>query len=150
MPLADKLVQLAVDQVGIREIGSNQGPPITKYAGGREEPWCAHFLAWLFRTCGAPLPGDIEPSVSQHNPIAKVSTMWGNLVRDGYQVGIPRPGDIVAWSNRLASDKGTGWHCGLVTAVEHDMGQSIDGNWRDGVERHRWRTHEKHIVGLRA
>lgn len=147
-PLRERVVSLAAGQLGLREKGGpNQGPPVERFAGGRTEPWCAHFVAWLFRHCGRPLPGDIEPHLGQHNPIARVKTMWDCLVTDHMQVLVPSPGDIVVFGSRMASDAGKGWHVGIVESVDDERFQDIEGNTGDSVARQRYRLDDKRIIG---
>jgi hypothetical protein len=149
--LASRVVEAAARAVGMREVGGpNRGPPVERFAGGREEPWCAHFVATLFRDEGAPLPGDIAPSRKQHNPIARVATLWARLAEAGWQVAKPKPGDIVVYRLRMESDPGAGWHCGIVTSVTVDgkIFQAIEGNLSDKVQRVSRATDDRRIVGF--
>jgi hypothetical protein len=150
LPLAERVVARAAECVGMREKGGpNKGPPIERFAGGREEPWCGHAVATLFREEGRPLPGDISPSRKQHNPIARVATMWARLIEAGWQVeGPPKPGDIVVWETRDGSDAGSGMHVGIVSAVKGDIVQSIDGNWGNKVGRRSFRADDHRIAGF--
>jgi hypothetical protein len=149
VPLADRIVQLASSHVGVKEEGgANKGPPVDRFAGGRSEPWCAHFVAWLFRFEGAPLPGDVEPSAVQHNPIASVKTMWRYLQESGVQVLSPKAGDVVVFKTRVDSDRGAGWHVGIVSAVDGVRIQTIEGNSGDSVARRRYLTGDHRILGF--
>ncbi len=146
--LAERVVFAASQYVGMREQGgSNRGPPLEMFAGGRVEPWCAHFVAFLFREAGAPLPGDVRPGWKVHNPIAKVATMLAELDLAGFTVKEPKPGDIIFFHHRMGSDPGTGWHVGLVTAVENGLVQTIEGNSGDSVARRVYPLRDKHIAG---
>jgi len=58
MKLAQKLVELALTQVGVSEVnGSNTGPQVDVYKSATNLPphepwpWCAAFICWLFREC---------------------------------------------------------------------------------------------------
>lgn len=138
--LAERIVEAAADAAakGFREVGGpNKGPPVERFAGGREEPWCAHMVATIYREAGSPIPGDIPPSRKQHNPIARVKTMWERLVEAGWAVERPKPGDIVVYRLRMESDPGAGWHVGIVTAVSVDgeIFQAVEGNLSDRVQR---------------
>lgn len=150
--IGPKIVTLAADKVGLKEVGGpNCGPPVELFAGGRQEPWCAHFVCWLFDAVGRPLPGAIRPSQSQHNPLARVQTMWEHLVSQGWQVSAPAPGDIVVFKTRVGSDSGPGWHVGIVSAVDGKRIQTIEGNSGDKVARRGYATGDKRILGfLRA
>jgi hypothetical protein len=55
-------MSIALGEVGIREVpsGSNRGPCaggatrgcVDAYTGGRDQPWCAHFVSWCFEQTG--------------------------------------------------------------------------------------------------
>ena len=69
-----RLIDIARKQVGVKEdTGNNDGEPSRRYAGGRQEPWCAHFVAWLYRNANLRIPDDKIPTETQHNPLASVS-----------------------------------------------------------------------------
>lgn len=149
-PLAERVVFAASVAVGLREEGGpNQGPPVDLYAGGRQEPWCAHFIATLFRKEGSPLPGDVTPTRTQHNPLAAVAVMWAALVDAGCAVEKPSPGDIVVFNRRGNSDaSSSGWHVGLVSSLGHKTFQTIEGNRGDMVGRGVYRLSDSSIVGF--
>lgn len=150
-PLAQRVVALAAATVGMKETGGpNRGPPVIRFAGGREEPWCAHFVATLYREVGRALPGDIEPHVKQHNPIARVQTMWERIVEAGWQAETPRAGDVIVFNSRVGSDRGFGWHCGIVSTVSSDgeVIQTIEGNSGDAVARRSYGVSDHRIVGF--
>jgi hypothetical protein len=150
--LGHAVVELASAQVGTKEEGGpNKGPPVEKYAGGREEPWCAHFVAWLYRRCGEPIPGDIEPSRAQYNPIAAVKQLWAQCRRAGWNRETPSVGAIVVFNSRMGSDAEKGrWHCGIVSAIENGMIQTIEGNSGDKVQRRLYTLKHQSIVGFAA
>ena len=132
--------------------GPNHGPPVEAFAGGRNEPWCAHFIATIYRTIH-PLPGDIAPSARQHNPIARCQTMWERLQEAGWTLRRDaelRAGDIGFMNDRGDSDAGVGWHVFLVSASAGPLVQCISGNWGDNVARHHidLRSDGKRIVGF--
>lgn len=56
MKLADKIVELAENEIGVHEIdGTNCGPRVNEYKAAtnlppnESWPWCAAFVAWLVR-----------------------------------------------------------------------------------------------------
>lgn len=56
MKLGDKLVELAIKEIGVEEIdGTNCGPRVNQYKdatwleGNAGFPWCAAFICWLFQ-----------------------------------------------------------------------------------------------------
>jgi len=150
--IGERAVVLAATTVGIAEVGGpNEGPPSVRFAGGRREPWCAHWVAWVYRSVGYPLPGDVLPTRVQHNPLASVIAMWESLDAAGWTM--PRaatlfPGDLFFSNNRGQSDAGDGWHVGIVTAIEGNITQCISANWRDRVARHHIHRRGKNIVGF--
>lgn len=148
--LADELVELASRQVGVREEGGeNCGPPSLLYAGGRHEPWCAHFIAYLFRECQRPLPRDVHPDRGRANPLASVAYMEKVFADRGWLLSAmdrPLPGDVVFFASRVGSDRGRGRHIGLVTSVDEKLVQTIEGNSGDCVARRIYTRRDSRIV----
>lgn len=133
-------IRLAQQQVGLKESprGSNRGPQIEKFTGGRAEPWCGHFVAWIFRTIGKPLPGDRVPSpgAGGENPRAGVTATEQTLKDKGLWLppsATPAPADIVFYATRGAGDSVPGRHVGLVVGVTPTTIETVEGNWGDGV-----------------
>lgn len=147
-PFAQSVVALAADQIGLHELGGpNLGPPIDKFAGGRSEPWCAHFVAWLYRECGIKIPGDVRPTTNQHNPIARVATMLACCEEAGWAQDQPSVGAIIFFDRRIGSDKGAGMHCGIVSTFDGHLVQTIEGNSGDSVARRGYTTGNTTIKG---
>jgi hypothetical protein len=134
-PLSSRIVARALSEVGVREMrGQNDGIPSERYMGGRREPWCAHFIAWLFRSEGRPLPKDVPPRPEVANPLAGVQYMEYVFRELGWLVQAPKPGDVVFFKDRGTSDRGHGRHVGLVTSVSPDgRFQTVEGNLGDRV-----------------
>jgi hypothetical protein len=132
-------VAIALSQVGIREDpkGSNRGPQVDLYTGGRPEPWCAHFTAFCFREAGYPIPGDVVPTPRRANPLASVSHTERVFDEHGWAVREPQVGDVVFFKTRGRSDRGPGRHIGIVSAVTDKDFEIVDGNWGDAVTRRR-------------
>lgn len=140
--ILDQLLKLAADQLGVREAtGQNDGEPSRRYMGGRREPWCAHFIAWLFRSVGHPLPGDVVATRLTANPIASVARMKRELMKRELYFDkevkttisfdengaattrniVPVPGCLAFFSDRGDSDaSATGQHVELVIGVDAD------------------------------
>lgn len=144
-PLPKHLI-IAQGEVGVRESnGPNNGIPSEKYMGGRKEPWCAHFIAWLFRTSGNALPNDVfNVSPTRANPLAGVQYMEDMFKKNGWwfakgnpKIGKPEPGDIIFYRSRGGSDSGRGRHVGLVERVDGGYIYTIEGNLGDAVKRNR-------------
>ena len=127
--------------------GVREPEAFARYSGGRDEAWCAHFVSWLFRTAGKPLPGSLVPTPNVWSPtagcnyIAKRMNEAGKILPAGV---VPRPNDIILYKK---ADPGTGTfqapglygfpfiygHVGLVKDVIEDKGVkkvvTIEGNY---------------------
>jgi hypothetical protein len=131
-----RLLQIARNQVGVKEeTGNNDGEPVKRYAGGRQEPWCAHFVVWCYRNVGLKIPDDMLPTEKQHNPLASVSHLERVFKEHEWFYRQPMPGDIVFFATRGQSDKGPGRHCGIVEMVDKKTFSTIEGNLSNAVRR---------------
>jgi len=107
--IADKIVSVAVSQVGVHETGYNTGPTVNKYiayAGGSPgQPWCAAFVSWVYGQAG----------------MATVKTMSaGSMTGFGKDSRAnPTPGDIVVWGQD---------HTGIVVRVSGTQFWTVEGN----------------------
>lgn len=121
---------------GVREAtGHNDGVPSERYCGGRQEPWCAAFVAWLFREEGQPLPGDVEPSLHVANPIALVATMEARLLERQWLRQVGERGDIVFFAHRQNSDAAvTGRHVGIIESCNRTTFVCVEGNCGDRIQ----------------
>lgn len=129
------VVSHAKSFLGVKEVpkGSNTGPVVDTFTGGRHEPWCAHFVAKVFRDCGRAIPGDVVPSKTRANPLASVSHLERVFKEHGWAFREPQVGDVVFYLTRGKSDAGPGRHTGIVVAVTATHFETIEGNWGDGV-----------------
>jgi len=120
--IADNIVKIAEGEAskGIREIGdTNSGPEIQKYqavTGAFGEAWCASFVQWVYKTAGRPL--------TETGYTAGVGSMQATAASKNWDIGSPRPGDIVMWSDD---------HTGIVTGVQGNQFWTVEGNSSDGV-----------------
>jgi hypothetical protein len=131
-----RLLQIARNQIGVKEdTGNNDGEPVKRYAGGRSEPWCAHFVAWVLRNAGLKIPDDVIPTEKQANPLASVSHMEKIFKDHEWFYRQPMPGDIVFFASRGQSDVGRGRHCGIVEMVDSKTFSTIEGNLSNAVRR---------------
>lgn len=131
-----RLLDIARKQLGVKEeTGNNDGEPSRRYAGGRKEPWCAHFVAWLYRNVNSGIPGDIIPTEKQHNPLASVTFMEQVFKDHDWHYREPKPGDVVFFATRGQSDAGRGRHCGIVEMVDSKHFSTIEGNLSNSVRR---------------
>ena len=124
-----------VAELGIAEVppGSNRGPGVDAFTGGRPEPWCADFVSWVLRAAGHPLLGGED---GWRLPWTGDVRAW--FARRGrYReraVAEPLPGDVVWFVHG---------HVGIVVGVRGTAIDTIEGNSDDAV-RHRtydgWRA----------
>jgi CHAP domain len=136
MTRIDEILRIAREQLGtIEATGNNDGAPSVLYAGGRREPWCADFVAYVFRQAGCPLPGDVVPSLKQGNPIALVTRLELELTRAGWETPGPSRGGIVCF--RFGGDVGhtEQHHVGIIEDAGSAAVSTIEGNSANGVHR---------------
>jgi cell wall-associated NlpC family hydrolase len=138
-------LQAALSQIGVREAsGNNDGIPAQRYAGGRQEPWCADFVAWSFRQSGHPLPGN-------QRSLASVSRMERTMQNEGrwFARGSaqPQPGDIIFFQNRGNSDRGGGRHVGIVREVRDGRVHTVEGNSGNQVRERSYPLDASRITG---
>lgn len=128
--IANKLVELAKTQVGIRETSRNQGKGIEKYWSAttyptgykNREPYCAAFICWLVKEA---VKGTKVPFSLLRSPVAYDSEKWARANAErGVKLlsnkSAPLPGDIFTLS--AAS------HVGLVIKNNGKTVTTIEGN----------------------
>lgn len=141
-----KLLDVARQQIGFKEAtGRNDGKDIEKFTGGRQEPWCAHFVAWCFREIGEPLPKDVIPNLQRANPLAAVIFMKKVFDKQGWIVDAPEPGGVIFFGNRTRSDVGPGKHVGIIENVTKTEIITIEGNVGNAVRRMKRSINDKSI-----
>lgn len=126
----DRALRLAEDQLGTREPEA-----YAKYAGGRAEPWCGHFVNWLCNAVGATLPEHQTPSTRQGDPMASTTFAFSVLSSRGLMRSTPQPGDLVFYrriEGGVMSPTKMG-HVGIIHTVKPDSFTSIEGNVSDKV-----------------
>ena len=147
---ADKLLQLARQEIGVKEDppGSGRVKYNTAYygreTGGGGYPWCAVFLWWLFQKAGAP------ELYYGGRKTAYVPTLLSYARRQGETAEEPRPGDLVCFDfngNQVAD------HIGLCESCDGAYVTTIDGNTgtaseSSGGQVMRRRRHKKYILGV--
>ncbi|MBN2359559.1 MAG: CHAP domain-containing protein [Deltaproteobacteria bacterium] len=134
-----KALEAAKSQIGVREAsGNNDGLPSQRYAGGRQEPWCADFVSWCFRQTGQPLPGN-------QRSLASTSYMENQMKNQGKYFarsqGAPKPGDIIFFG-----DPGT-CHVGIVERVANGKVYTVEGNTSNQVARRSYDLNSSRIRG---
>lgn len=128
--------QLALSEWTIKQANKaavSEPAAYSRYAGGRAEPWCAHFVSWVFDRVGQPLPGYVRPTVSRANPTASASYLYQQAVAQGALSRTPKVNDLIFYKNSDPS-KPSG-HVGIVTDVGGGKVISVEGNLSDTVAR---------------
>ena len=134
----EDLINLVKQQIGKIEIpeGSNGGPQVDPFNGGRKEAWCAAGIAWCFRQIGAPLPGDKIPNPSKTgwNNVHSVNYIRETFQKLGSFFSEPKLGDMVVYNTsnnpNLVNSK---THIGLVYEIEGDIMKTAEFNWGNKV-----------------
>lgn len=145
------VLEIAQAQLGVKEATkSNDGEPSVRYMGGRKEPWCGHFVAWVYRQAGKPIPGDVVPTTKRANPLASVAFLERVFKEHEWYYREPKPGDLVFYKDRGQSDPGKGRHVGLVVLVDaqNRSFSTIEGNWGDCVASRTLRFDDPRVCGF--
>lgn len=134
-------------EIARAEIGVREPQAYGRYAGGRQEPWCAHFVSWVLDQSGVPFAEYIAPSPSRASPTASasfVASIMDKLGRLSPPTSTPSPNDLIFYKQveggkfvtpgRFGLPFGIG-HVGIVEGVEGDKVVSIEGNFSDRVAR---------------
>lgn len=140
--LADKAIEFAQSQLGVRETGGpNCGPDVEKYLArvglGKGYSWCMAFVYWSF--------DEAAKSLQQANPLVKTGGVlkgWNEanckkiLAKDSKaNPSLVKPGQI------FIIDHGRGYgHTGIVVEVNGGFIQTIEGNTNN--------THSREGVGV--
>lgn len=133
----EPVVAIAQSQIGITEAtGNNDGTEVEAYLATtglkKGEPWCAAFLAWVFKQAG------YEQPVTAWSPA---------LFPSSRQVKIPAPG--ILFGIYFPSLKRIA-HCGIIERVSGNFIIGIEGNTnlsgsRAGTGVHRKLRHVKTV-----
>lgn len=130
---AQKAVNVALSQVGVRENGSsNNSAEVNKYRFGKANgnPWCASFVSYCYGqgqgNSNKATFGFTESSQSIKNQAIKAGKY--STKESGYK---PQVGDLAVWSYTKSSG-----HVGIVASVNKDGSfDVIEGNCDDKVQR---------------
>lgn len=137
----DKFIQIAVNELGQKEItGSQDNPTIVRYAheagftwvNDDETPWCSVFVNWCAKKAGLKGSGKLN------------ARSWLTV---GQAVENPEPGDIVVfWRGSLASWEG---HVGIFIGFSKDGERiySLGGNQGNQVSISAY--DKKYLLGFR-
>lgn len=132
MTLQDKVVEVAISQLGVQEIpkGSNRGPQVDEYVKSvgldpaGKYSWCMAFVYWCHQKAA-----DMMGVKNGMLKTGGVLMQWQKRKQD-YRVLTPRPGDVFI----MDYGKGLG-HTGIVERVDNDYVYTIEGNTNDDGSR---------------
>lgn len=132
MTLADRAVEIAISEVGVREVGRNRGQRIEEYLATVHldpgDPWCAAFVAWCFARAAA------ERGVSSPVPgVGAVNKLWRQCPATWRQAQ-PTVGAIFIHFENPENPYSHG-HTGLVVSVEDSLCHTVEGNTDNGGSR---------------
>lgn len=135
-----RVVDIATSQLGVREAtGHNDGLPSLRYAQGRREPWCAHFVVWVLGQVEVEVPGD-------RSRLANVTYMQIQMAMHGrFYLSSPKPGDLIFL--RTGPHR-RGRHVGFITRVRGGYISTIEGNSSNAVKTRRYSIRNERIVGF--
>ena len=128
--MRNKIVQIAQNEVGYKEQGTNQ----TKYGEwyGMQDEWCNIFISWCAAQAG--ISEDIIPKMAYVPSTANWFDAKGEYKNSKAFGGTytPQAGDIVLFDYNRNTDSD---HIGIVEKVEGNTLHTIEGNKDNMVKR---------------
>lgn len=127
-----KAAGTAEQQLGAKEEpkGSNGGPEVDPFTGGRHEAWCCHFVSWCVEQHGT--------SPFGHLAWVEGLRRWGKKSGTYFSSGASPPtrGDIFLMHRYDRAGKLVGGHTGFVTSYSRDSNsvETVEGNISDRVD----------------
>jgi len=152
--LVKKIIALAREEVGVREIGeTNCGKRVNEYKGAtyldntQSWPWCAAFICWLFREA---MKGGNYTFKRPTTASAWALENWAEDQDLSIRIKKPHNGDIVAGDIIIFTFS----HIGLAISApdKNGMVQTIEGNTDDAGSREGGGVYlkERHISKIRS
>jgi len=152
--LVKKIIALARDEVGVREIGNtNYGKRVNEYKSATNLdstqgwPWCAAFICWLFREA---MKGGSYSFKRPTTASAWAFENWADEQDMSVRTKKPHNGDIVAGDIIIFTFS----HIGLAISApdKNGMVQTIEGNTDDAGSREGGGVYnkERHISKIRS
>jgi len=140
---AEKAVELAESQIGVRENGSsNDSAEIRKYKNGSVDgnPWCASFVSWLYGAGQNSNNRETFGYTASSQAIKSRANSAGCYASKNSNY-VPKKGDLAMWTKSASTG-----HVGIVTKVYADGSfDVIEGNSGNAVKKHHYSS--KHSVG---
>lgn len=138
------IVEMALSQEGVREIGLNGVPYNDWYYGrkiiGGAYPWCAVFVSWCAWKAGVP-----ESVIPKTASVQVLLDFYRKQNRFMYKGGgyRPRPGDIM-----IQQEAGISSHTGIVYNSDGNKFYTIEGNTSDKVARREYKYDSNRLTGF--
>lgn len=129
-----------VVEVAKREYQNNKGKreyegSIKHYTTGREEPWCADFVSWVYKSAGKPFTGG-GAGGWQYPAVVTLKDYFDNK-HEFFKPGEkePQPGDVAFYIGAETPDGGSAQHVNIVIEVNGNKMTTIGGNESDQIMR---------------
>lgn len=138
--LAECVVAISIDEVGVREVGYNNGTRVNEYqastGAGPGTKWCGSYIHWVFRECGMVLEPRIEFARAAKWDQKRV---WDHSRDDMFWNGqfghpferITEDGDQVML---FSASQGRIYHVGTISGEDQDTFWVVNGNTSGGTE----------------
>jgi hypothetical protein len=132
--LGNKIVKIALAELGTNEGGTDNAGPSCKYQGTGCPPgemWCADFVSWVYKQAGAPFTGGADGGWR----IAATSSLQEWFMKNGTWITnpgqpmkvddptAPQPGDVVVYSD----------HTNIVVSYDGKSVKTVGGNQSNAV-----------------
>jgi hypothetical protein len=142
--MRNKIVELALSQIGVKEIPQNEVKYNEWYYGrkvnGSQYAWCAVFISWLANECG--IMNDLIPSFSGCGTGVKWFQKRNQWLNGG---GTPRKGDIIFFKPTIAGAISS--HVGIVVDVAGGNVITVEGNKSNQVKKCEYSLGFNQILG---
>ncbi len=136
----------SVDGSGVVEIAKREyeknknireyGGTIKEYTTGREEPWCADFVSWVYKSAGKSFKGG-GAGGWQYPSVVTLKAYFEEkheFFRPGEKE--PQPGDVAFYIGAETPDGGSAQHVNIVISVDGDKKMTtIGGNESDMISK---------------
>ncbi len=126
MTLTERAIDIAVSQIGTKEVGRNRGLKVEAYQASvglpAGSPWCAAFVYWCYEQAAE--------QAGVRNPVPRTGGVHKMFLR-GRKLQCHGPGQGIFFHD---SGAGLG-HCGFVTSINGDTLHTIEGNTNEDGSR---------------
>lgn len=142
--MRNKIVELALSQIGVKEIPQNEVKYNTWYYGrvvnGSQYAWCAVFISWLANQCG--IMNTLIPSHSGCGTGVNWFKNRGLWINGGNK---PNKGDIIYFKPTIKGAISS--HVGIVVDVDSNSVTTVEGNKANQVKKCKYSLGFSQILG---